>query len=176
MTDNEADKRIGYLIDILPIDGTPDTPLLRKLYYAKVMSLRFLCGAANVHTGIRTSRPKWEQQLLKLCRTFQLYRVLHIERIYAWMDRLFHRQDVERSAYSGTITGAYKTREIVPTTYFGIGEEPVYLPFETIQVRVPKHYKKYLRHMFGNYEELPPESARKIHYVGKIVKKNGEGM
>ncbi|MGN0506205.1 MAG: phosphorylcholine transferase LicD [Lachnospiraceae bacterium] len=174
LTDNEADKRIGYLIDILPIDGTPNVPLLRKLYYAKVLGLRFLCGAANVHTGIRTSRPKWEQQVLKLCRALKLYRVLHIERIYAWMDRLFHRQNVERSVYSGTITGAYKTHEIVPTTYFGIGEEPVYLPFETIQVRAPRHYKKYLRHMFGNYEELPPESARKIHYVGKIVKKNGE--
>lgn len=171
LTDNTADKRVGYLIDILPIDGTPNVPLFRKLYYGAVLGLRFLCGAANVHTGIRTSRPKWEQTVLKVCRAIKLYKLLTIERIYVWMDRLFHTQDVDNSTYSGTITGAYKTREIVETRLFGIGKEPVYVPFESIKVRAPKHYKRYLRHIFGNYEELPPEADRKIHYVGKIEKK-----
>lgn len=174
LTDNKADKRVGYLIDILPIDGTPNTAPLRKLYYAKVLLLRFLCGAANVHTGIRTSRPKWEQRVLKVCRMIKLYKVLHIKQIYTWMDRLFHRQKVETSMYSGTITGAYKTREIVPTAWFGIEKEPVYVTFETIQVRAPKYYKRYLCHMFGNYKELPPESERKVHYIGTIVKKDAE--
>lgn len=172
LTDNKADKRVGYLIDILPIDGTPNAWPLRKLYYAKVLLLRFLCGAANVNTGIRTSRPKWEQKVLKVCRTLKLYQVLHIRKIYTWMDRLFHRQKVEGSEYSGTITGAYKTHEIVPTAWFGIGEPPVYVAFETIRVRAPKYYKRYLHHMFGNYKELPSESERKVHYIGTIVKRD----
>lgn len=176
LTDNKADKRVGYLIDILPIDGTPDILPLRRLYYAKVLFLRFLCGAANVHTGIRTSRPKWEQRVLKACRAVKLYKILHIRQIYGWMDRLFHRQKAESSLYSGTITGAYKTREIVPTAWFGIGEKPVCLTFETIQVRVPKCYKRYLCHMFGDYRQLPPESERKVHYLGTIEKKNQNGV
>ena len=176
LTDNKADKRVGYLIDILPIDGTPNALPLRKLYYAKVLFLRFLCGAANVHTGIRTSRPKWEQNVLKACRAVKLYRILQIKQIYEWMDKLFHRQKVEASLYSGTITGAYKTHEIVPTAWFGIKKEPVYVTFETIQVRAPKYYKRYLHHMFGDYKELPPESERKVHYVGTIEKKRQNGV
>lgn len=165
-----SDKRRGYLVDIMPLDGTPDHPLLRKLYFAKMMLLRFLCGAANVYTGILTSRPKWEQMVLKVCRVLRLYKVVTRERVYRCMDRAFHKQNVEKAKYIGTIIGAYKTREIVPATYFGLSEEPVYLEFEDMPVRAPKQYEEYLTHMYGGYKNLPPESKRKVHYQGTIVK------
>jgi len=165
-----ADKRRGYLVDIIPLDGTPDNTILRKIYFTRVMLLRFLCGAANVHTGILTSRPKWEQTVLKICRTVRLYKVLTIEKIYRRMDKVFHRQSVETAGHIGTIMGAYKTREIVPSEYFGLKEEPVYLDFEDMKIRVPKQYEPYLTHMYGEYKDLPPESKRKAHYQGTIVK------
>ena len=165
------DKRRGYLLDIMPIDGTPNNELLRKVYYARVLLLRFLCGAANVHTGILTSRPKWEQQVLKICRALKLYKVLTIEKVYRRMDKLFHKQNVLKAHYVGTITGAYKTREIVPTEYFGIEEEAEYLDFEDMKIRVPRQYDIYLKHMFGDYMQLPPEEKRKVHYQGTIIKK-----
>ena len=165
-----SDKRGGYLVDIMPLDGTPDAALLRKLYFARMMFLRFLCGAANVHTGILTSRPKWEQKVLRLCRSLRLYKVVTAERVYKRMDRLFHRQNVEQADYIGTLIGAYKTREIVPAEYFGLLEEPVYLPFEDIQLRVPKQYETYLIHIYGDYKNLPPKNQRKAHYQGEIKK------
>ncbi len=165
------DKRRGYLLDIMPIDGTPNNGVLRKLYYARVLLLRFLCGAANVHTGILTSRPKWEQQVLKFCRAVKLYKILTIKKVYQSMDRLFHKQDVLKAKYIGTIIGAYKTREIVPAEYFGIEEEAVYLDFEDMKIQVPKQYELYLTHMFGDYMQLPPEEKRKVHYQGTIIKK-----
>ncbi len=165
------DKRRGYLLDIMPIDGTPNNATLRKIYYTRVLLLRFLCGAANVHTGILTSRPKWEQQVLKICRVLKLYKVLTIEKVYRRMDKLFHKQNALKAHYVGTITGAYKTREIVPTEYFGIEEEAEYLDFEDMKIRVPKRYDIYLKHMFGDYMQLPPEEKRKVHYQGTIIKK-----
>lgn len=165
------DKRRGYLLDIMPIDGTPNNAIVRKVYYARVLLLRFLCGAANVHTGILTSRPKWEQQVLKICRALKVYKILTIEKVYRRMDKLFHKQDALKAKYVGTITGAYKTREIVPTQYFGIEEEAEYLDFEDTKIRVPKRYKIYLKHMFGDYMQLPPEEKRKVHYQGTIIKK-----
>lgn len=165
------DKRRGYLLDIMPIDGTPNNGVLRKLYYARVLLLRFLCGAANVHTGILTSRPKWEQQVLKFCRAVKLYKILTIKKVYQSMDRLFHKQDVLKAKYIGTIIGAYKTREIVPAEYFGIEEEAVYLDFEDMKIQVPKQYELYLTHMFGDYMQLPSEEKRKVHYQGTIIKK-----
>lgn len=164
------DKRRGYLVDIMPLDGTPDNRLLRKLYFAKILLLRFLCGAANVHTGILTSRPKWEQQVLKLCRAIRLYKVLKVEKVYRYMDKVFHRQKAEKAKYIGTIMGAYKTREIVPAEYFGLFENPVYLDFEDIKIRAPKQYELYLSHMYGEYKNLPPENQRKVHYQGEIIK------
>ena len=166
----EADKRRGYLIDIMPLDGTPDNAMLRKLYFARVLFLRFLCGAANVHTGILTSRPKWEQRVLKVCRVLKLYKVITKEKVYQRMDKVFRRQRAEASKQIGTIMGAYKTREIVPAEYFGLKEEPVYLVFEDMQIRAPKQYELYLTHMYGEYKNLPPENQRKVHYQGTLVK------
>lgn len=166
----EADKRRGYLVDVMPLDGTPDNAFLRKLYFARVLLLRFLCGAANVHTGILTSRPKWEQTVLKICRTIRLYKILTVEKVYRRMDKLFRKQNVTIAKHIGTIMGAYKVREIVPAEYFGLSEEPVYLEFEDMQIRAPKQYDPYLRHMYGEYKNLPPENQRKVHYQGTIVK------
>lgn len=166
----EEDKRRGYLVDIMPLDGTPDNPLLRKIYCARMMWLRFLCGAANVHTGILTSRPKWEQTVLKLCRFFRVYKVLTVEKVYRRMDKLFRKQKVDSAKQIGTIIGAYKTREIVPTEYFGLQSTPEYLQFEDIKLRVPVQYDAYLTHMYGEYKNLPPKDKRKAHYQGTIVK------
>lgn len=165
-----GDKRPGYLLDIMPLDGTPDNAILRKLYFGRVMLLRFLCGAANVHSGILTSRPKWEQTVLKICRALRLYKILTVEKVYGRMDKLFCRQKAETAKYIGTIMGAYKTREIVPAELFGLKEKPVYLDFEDMKIRVPQKYEPYLTHMYGEYKNLPPKSQRKAHYQGTIVK------
>ena len=166
----EADRRRGYLIDVMPLDGTPDNRFLRKLYFGKMMFYRFLCGAANVHTGILTSRPKWEQCVLKICRALRLYKVFTVQKIYKCMDKAFHKQKVYEATHIGTLVGAYKTREIVPAEYFGLDKEPVYLDFEDMQIRAPKQYDLYLTHMYGEYKNLPPENQRKVHYQGTIQK------
>ena len=166
----KGDKRPGYLVDVMPIDGTPDNAFLRKLYFIRVLLLRFLCGASNVHTGILTSRPKWEQRVLKVCRALRIYKVLTKEKVYRRMDKVFHKQDAERAAFIGTITGAYKAKEIVPTEYFGLDKPGVYLSFENMKLRVPVQYEAYLTHMYGEYKNLPPENQRKAHYQGTIQK------
>lgn len=168
-------KRRGYLIDILPLDGTPDDELMRKLYYAKAMGLRFLCGTANVHTGIRTSRPKWEQMILRVVRALGLYRLIEIRDVYRSMDKLFKKQDSVRAEYAGTLTGAYKTKEIVPRAYFGgTYDECSLWEFEGMTLRGPKLWAEYLTHMFGDFRKLPPESERKVHYKPCIMEKGKE--
>jgi len=167
----ETTVRKGYLIDIIPLDGTPDEEAARKLYYAKAMGLRFLCGTANVNTGIRTSRSKWEQVVLRVVRALRLYRLIEVRKVYERMDRLFHAQDAEAAAYAGTLTGAYKTKEIVPRAYFGESYDEYSLwEFEGMLLRGPKRCEEYLTHMFGDYRELPPERERKVHYK-PIIKK-----
>lgn len=165
----ETSFRKGYLVDIIPLDGTPEGGLARKIYYAKVMWLRFLCGTANVYTGIVTSRPKWEQRVLRIVRMLRLYRCLSVEKIYRKMERLFRRQKSETAMFAGTVMGAYKTKEIVPRTYFGTTYDEYSLwEFEGLQIRGPKEWDAYLTHMYGDYMTLPPESERKVHYKKQI--------
>ena len=161
----DTTTRKGYLIDIIPLDGTPDEEVARKVYYAKAMGLRFLCGTANVNTGIRTSRSKWEQAILRVVRALRLYRFIDVRKVYRQMDRLFMAQDAERAEYAGTLTGAYKIREIVPREYFGESYDEYSLwEFEGMLLRGPKRCDEYLTHMFGDYRKLPPEQNRKVHY------------
>lgn len=167
---DETDKRMGYLIDVMPLDGTPNHGAVRKVYYAKTMLLRFLWGTANVNHGILTSRPKWEQNVLKVCRMLRLYKIITKDWVYHRLDALFHKQSVKNAGQIGTIMGAYKTKEIVPAEQFGIYEDAVYLDFEDIKLRVPKQYDAYLTHMYGEYKNLPPENERKVHYQGEILK------
>ena len=165
----ESSLRKGYLVDIIPLDGTPECSFLRKLYYGRVMWLRFLCGTANVHTGIVTSRPKWEQCVLRVVRALRLYRFLSVEKIYRKMERLFRRQKSETASFAGTMMGAYKTKEIVPRKYFGeTYDQCSSWKFEDLEIRGPKEWDAYLTHMYGDYRTLPPESERKVHYKRQI--------
>ena len=72
---------------------------------------------------------------------------------------------MEDSKYSGTIMGAYRVREIVPTEYFG---KPTKYKFEDIYLTGPEKYDKYLTHMYGDYMKIPDD--KKTHYSYK-----GEG-
>ena len=165
----DTTTRKGYLIDIIPLDGTPNEEVARKGYYVKAMVLRFLCGTANVNTGIRTSRSKWEQLVLRVVRKLQLYRFIDVRKVYGCMDRLFMEQDAEHAEFAGTLTGAYKTREIVPREYFGESYDEYSLwEFEGMLLRGPKRCEEYLIHMFGDYHKIPSEQERKVHYKPSI--------
>lgn len=164
-------RRLGYMIDIIPLDGAPDSSFFRKIYGFRVLALRFLCGAANVSTGIMTARPKKERLLLMALNTLKLYKVLNIRRLYMRLDRLFHKQRFEGSLYSGTVMGAYNLKEIVPTKYWGTYDEASEWEFEGMKVKGPKMWHEYLTHMYGDYRKLPPENERRIHFKGEIVEK-----
>ncbi len=174
LEENKEDGRIGYMIDLIPLDGTPDNSLLRKIYVYKVLVYRFLCGAANVTTGILATRPKKERMLLRVCQVLRLYKFLDIRKLYRGMDRLFRKQKFPESLFSGTIMGAYNKREIVPTRYWGSYEEASIWEFEGILVKGPKLCHEYLTHMYGDYMELPPENQRRIHFQGRLVERKEE--
>jgi len=50
-------------------------------------------------------------------------------------------------------------------------EEFTYLPFEGIQVKVPKEYDAVLRSSYGDYMQLPPEEQRVPHHEYCLYRK-----
>ncbi len=150
-------------IDIFPIDGTPDNPVLRKIYFLRVLSHR-ACMALCYKDSIDRKRKRGAAEKLLL---FILERI-PVEKLTtpyiqkSKIDRLLRSQDCETAAYIGNIMGAYRTREIVPREWYGKGKM---YPFEDIELMGFENADAYLTYTYGDYMKLPPEDQRKVHFI-----------
>lgn len=48
-------------------------------------------------------------------------------------------------------------------------DDIIYVPFENIQIPIPKNYDELLTHTYGNYMEYPPLEKRGIWHEGQLV-------
>lgn len=157
-------------IDIFPIDGTPNNPILRKLYYFRVMyhrALMSLCYKDSIDRKRKRSRK--EKLLLWIMERVPVEKLTTPYKQKCKIDKLLRQQQVEGSAYIGNLMGAYRTREIVPADYYGEG---TFYPFEGMLLRGMSKADAYLTHTYGDYMQLPPEGQRKTHF--KILQIHGE--
>lgn len=157
-------------IDIFPIDGTPNNPIARKIYFFRVMyhrALMSLCYKDSIDR--KRKRSKKEQLLLWIMEHIPVDKLTTPYKQKCKIDKLLRKQKIQGSKYIGNIMGAYRTREIVPAEYYGEG---AMYPFEDMQMRGLAMYDEYLTYTYGDYMQLPPEESRKTHF--KILKIHGQ--
>lgn len=157
-------------IDIFPVDGTPNNPILRKIYFFRVLyhrALMSLCYKDSIDR--KRKRSKKEKLLLWIMERIPIEKLTTPYKQKCKIDKLLRSQKVEGSQYIGNIMGAYRTREIVPADYYGEG---AYYPFEDIQLRGMAKAEAYLTFTYGDYMRLPPEDQRKTHF--KILEIHGQ--
>ncbi len=157
-------------IDIFPIDGTPNNPLARKLYFFRVMfhrALMSLCYKDSIDR--KRKRSKKEKLLLWVMEHVPIEKMTTPYKQKCKIDKLLRKQKVEGSHYIGNIMGAYRTREIVPAEFYGEG---AYYPFEDMELRGMAMANEYLTFTYGDYMQLPPEDQRKTHF--RILEIHGE--
>ena len=157
-------------IDIFPIDGTPNNPIARKIYFFRVMyhrALMSLCYKDSIDR--KRKRSKKEQLLLWVMEHIPVDKLTTPYKQKCKIDKLLRKQKIQGSKYIGNIMGAYRTREIVPAQYYGEG---AMYPFEDMQMRGLAMYDEYLTYTYGDYMQLPPEDSRKTHF--KILKIHGQ--
>ena len=157
-------------IDIFPIDGTPNNPLLRKIYFFRVLyhrALMSLCYKDSIDR--KRKRSKKEKLLLWVMERIPVEKLTTPYKQKCKIDKLLRKQKVEGSKYIGNIMGAYRTREIIPAEIYGKG---AMYNFEDTQLRGLEKYDEYLKLTYGDYMQLPPEDARKTHF--KIIQIHGE--
>lgn len=163
-------KYTNASIDIFPIDGTPNNPIARKIYFFRVMyhrALMALCYKDSIDT--KRKRGAMEKLLLWVMVRLPVEKLTTPYKQKCKIDKLLRKQKVEGSKYIGNIMGAYRTREIVPVEYYGQG---AYYPFEDTQFRGLEKYDEYLTYTYGDYMQLPPEDKRKTHF--KILEIHGQ--
>ena len=152
-------NQVSYLsIDVFPVDGYPDGWFRRQLYKLRFYYNKMMIGFCNVDR-LRTNvkRSKAEKILIRFAKMFRLNERLSLTKVRNRYDRFLKQYSMKTCALAGDITGRYGFREFVPKEWFG---EPAQLIFEDIKLPAPQHYDAYLRHMYGDYMQLPPEEAR----------------
>lgn len=159
-------------IDIFPLDGTPNNRLLRKLYCFRLMVHRAMM-ALYYKDGIDPDRKRSmiEHLMLKCLKLLPTDKMFNAHNQKEQCDSLLRKFDMKDSLYTGNMMGAYRIRELVPTNWYG---KDAFYQFEDIQLRGFEEYDKYLKHLYGDYMQIPPENSRKIHF--KIIEVHGNKL
>ena len=150
-------------IDIFPLDNMPDdkkkrTRQLRRTWFLNKLLFLRGCGEPDIpfdgwKNTIATMICKMVHIVLKVCRVSPafLYRLLEKE------ETRYNDQPVE---YMNTFTVTMSDRSY-------ISKQEMYplvkMPFEDMEVYMPKEYDRYLTRLFGDYMTMPPVEKRVNH-------------
>lgn len=166
--DNEKPYGMGVFIDIYPYDGLGKTKEEALKYGLKGDRLSSLCyQSTRKRFAIETTTSK----LRKIIK-FPVYlfaKLVGKDYFQKRLKELVGLKRYEDSEYIGCIvwlSGGEK--DIFPRKWF---DEAIMMQFEKYSFRVPKYYDEILRHVYGDYMQLPPEKDRIGHHFYKVYKK-----
>lgn len=146
-------------IDIFPIDGLSDDEAQRKKDLSRAQRLRRII----VHSGADlSSLEKWKGIKSFFVKLFHMYAKLYgKERATRELIALSQSYEFEHQEFCGIIAWAtYGKGEGYPKSGFDNMAE---LEFERRSYPAINCWDYYLRNLYGDYMQLPPESQRKTH-------------
>lgn len=155
-------------IDIFPIDGTSSNKVIQLFHYWGIYFLRMQLAYYYMEKiQYNEERSGWKKLLIKIAQVIPVNKMINPRNVCSKIDKHLKRYPYETSAIVGNYLGAYKTQEFVNRDIFSNG---IMKPFEDELFFVPKEYDTYLKHIYGNYMELPPEGKQKPkHSVIEII-------
>lgn len=152
----------GINVDIFPIDGAPD-PGLEEHFLTMCQKREWIARLCPFYKVVGKHKPLW---FLKYC----LKRLRYPHRgncayVKADINARLRAFQFEDSPLAGAYFGDDEIREFMPREWF---ESFTELEFEGKQYPVIAHYDDYLRHLFGDYMQLPPEEQRVSRHLYDI--------
>ena len=155
-----TDTDTGIGIDIIPAEGAPDTEEKAKLHIRSLEKNARALGRYRISKspwGIILTHGSTVQRIKNIIKkiTVGLLEPDSLEK----MMRLQRRYDYDKSTYfiAGYIYGLGEWQSKV------IFDDIILHKFEDTEFYVTAHYERYLKSLFGNYMELPPEEKRVSH-------------
>ncbi len=147
----------GIWIDVLPVDGLPDDEEEYSKMVKKGNYYRNLILNHDVKLGTGTTKTR---AIIKI--PVVLYsRLFSVRHLSQKLVDLARKRDYQTSDKVGVFTwGNYGTREIMPRE--GVDSSADVL-FEGHTVQTMACWELYLKNVYRNYMELPPENKRKTH-------------
>lgn len=149
-------------VDIFPLDGVPENPL-KRWYWEK--TLYVLRGLRNLScfdelVNVNKSYTGLKKHIVALGMKTNVQKYLNTTAILKRIDKFLMSWNLEDNPSIGNPMGGHWFKEVYPKDYYA---ETVELPFEDCYLKAPKDYEKILVQMYGDYQQLPPESDRNWH-------------
>lgn len=151
--DSNLTDHTGPYIDIFPVDFLPFNPSKNSKEYIKLKKIRYyrylLLFKVN-YKSVNTLR----KLMYRIISKFLPFKYFH-KKIYKLSTK--YNED-EKTVYAVNFASSYSLqKQIVPKEVYG---KPKYIEFEGHFFPVPNNYKKLLKTIYDNYEELPPLHKR----------------
>lgn len=147
----------GVCIDIFPLDNVPDNYLMRVLHNFHCFCIRKILWS---EVG-KIADKSWFMR-----KWYNLLSCIPLRNVLSYFENFAENGNKNESKYVRILL--FPT----PNNTYGYErhwyEESKTIEFEGINFMGIKNFNEYLTFKFGNYMELPPEEARKVHPVSEI--------
>lgn len=166
--ENEADYGLGAFIDIYPFYGLGDTEEEALKLGMLGDRLSSACYQATRLSYKVENTKKWYRKILKY-PAFLITKAIGKEYFQKRLSDLANRKNYNDSKYIGCViwlSGGKK--DIFLREWF---ENTINVNMEGRNYRVPAKYDDILKHIYGNYMELPPEKDRIAHHRYRIFRR-----
>lgn len=168
--DNEKPYGMGVFIDIYPYDGMGNTWTEAVKFERRGDWLSSLCyQASRLHLEKGITKSKF-RKIIKL-PVLLLCKAIGKDYFQKKLIKQARVKPFDESKYVGNaVWGSGGDVCIYDRSLF---DEFLIADFENFKFRIPKGYDFFLRHIYGDYMQLPPIESRKPHH-GYYVVKNPE--
>ena len=157
----------GLYIDIFPIDGTaPDMAEAKRLLRKYKQWNNKLDAALTRHTlrqylALALKPKEWGRMAVQTAAV-----IIGRERVRRYiihrLDSMARQYDYATATLVANYDGAYREREIFPKAWTDTLCDK---PFEHLTVKLPGNYDAYLKNIYTDYMQLPPEEQRVCHHL-----------
>ncbi len=157
---------MGVFIDIFPLDGMGDDRDKAMSRMMKIIRFRSRIEEATLKADeIKNKEKNPINKIIKETAN-ALIRLVGIRRSYAYMIQYAKKKDFYQSYWiASAVGGAGIERELVEREHF---DDVIEMEFEGRMFYAPKGYDVYLKNLYGDYMQLPPEEQRVASHRGKI--------
>lgn len=148
----------GIFVDIFPLDGAADGKIdknhKRFLFWQKI--------SRQSHYRFSKSRrlevlKKGRYRRYVLIVLTSLFRKTLQKMSIRMIEKTIRKYSYDESEYCTFYASVYDMRQVIPKKWM---EETLWVPFEDVQIRIPKYYHEYLTHFYGDYMTPPPMEQR----------------
>lgn len=164
----QTEKQLIW-IDVFPLDGMPQGQIAREFHYLKLQFFQTLFRIArSYNNGIVNEKKRSVKEIIgiKLMQLFPVGKFLSTKRQMEIAEQYFEKYPFENSEYLFGYAPEYGKKRIIKKKWF-IGVRKGL--FENGMFFIPEGSEELLKHWYGDYMKLPPESERYTKHCEDIV-------